>query len=59
MDDAGTRVGDEASSEKRAEMLAELTRLQAEIRRQLLTLVEHPSVSEEFKNNSAVKEWVS
>ena len=59
MDDTATRVGDEASSEKRAEMLAELARLQAEIRRRLLTLVEHPSVSEEFKNNTTVKEWVS
>jgi len=59
MDDITTRVGGEESCEKRAEMLAELTRLQAEIRRRLLTLVEHPSVSEEFKNNTTVKEWVS
>lgn len=59
MDDTTTRGGGEESSEKRAEMLAELARLQAEIRRRLLTLVEHPSVSEEFKNNTTVKEWVS
>ena len=59
MDDITTRVGGEESSERRAEMLAELTRLHAEIRRRLLTLVEHPSVSEELKNNSKVKEWVS
>jgi hypothetical protein len=59
MDDTATIGGGEESSEKRAEILAELTRLQAEIRRRLLTLVEHPSVSEEFKNNTTVKEWVS
>lgn len=59
MNDTATEVDDEESSAKRSEMLAELDRLDAEIRRRLLILVEHPNVSEEFKNNSMVKEWIS
>jgi hypothetical protein len=59
MSDTATEVGGEESSEERAELLAELHRLNAEIRRRLLILVEHQSVSEEFKNNSKVKGWVS
>jgi hypothetical protein len=43
---------------ERAALLSEIDRLQGELRRRLLTLVEHPGVSEEFKNNSVVKEWV-
>jgi hypothetical protein len=59
MNDTATEVGGEESSAKRSEMLAELNRLNADIRRRLLILVEHPNVSEEFKSNSTVKEWVS
>jgi hypothetical protein len=59
MNDSAKEVDGEESSEKRVEMLAELHRLNAEIRRRLLILVEHPSVSEEFKSDSTVKEWVS
>ena len=43
---------------ERAELLAEIDRLQGELRRRLLALVEHPGVSEEFKSNAVVKEWV-
>lgn len=46
------------NAEKKAELLVELDRLHSEIRRRLLALVEHPGVSDEFKINPVVKEWV-
>ncbi len=47
-----------ADSKQRAILISEIDRLESEIRRRLLVLVEHPGVSEEFKSNSIVKEWV-
>lgn len=52
---------DEATSDeemKRAGLLLELDLLQSEIQRRLLTLVEHPAVSEEFKCSSVVQGWI-
>jgi hypothetical protein len=46
------------NEERRAELLEELNRLNHEIRRRLLALVEHPDISDDFKNNAVVKEWV-
>ena len=46
------------SEERRAELEEELSRLNHEIRRRLLALVEHPAISEDFKNNAVVKEWI-
>ena len=43
---------------QRSELLAEIDRLESDLRRRLLTLIEHPSVSKDFKNNSVVKEWL-
>jgi hypothetical protein len=43
---------------ERAALLSEIDLLQGELRRHLLMLVEHPGVTEEFKINSVVKEWV-
>jgi hypothetical protein len=43
---------------KRLELLAEIDRLESELRRRLLALVEHPGVSEEFKGHDVVKEWI-
>ncbi len=54
MSDEDTMTDDK----NRAELLSEIDRLESELRRRLLTLVEHPLVSEEFKNNSVVKEWI-
>jgi hypothetical protein len=45
-------------SKERAKLISEVDRLESELRRRLLVLVEHPEVSEEFKSNSIVKEWV-
>jgi hypothetical protein len=47
-----------ADSKQKAMLISEVDRLVSEIRRRLLALVEHPGVSEEFKSNSIVKEWV-
>jgi hypothetical protein len=47
-----------ADSNERALLISEIDRLESEIRRRLLVLIEHPGVSEEFKSNSIVKEWV-
>jgi hypothetical protein len=47
-----------AESKARAILISEVDRLESEIRRRLLVLVEHPLISEEFKSNSIVKEWV-
>ena len=49
---------DNETEKERAELLSEIDRLQGELRRRLLTLVEHPGVSEEFKSTSVVREWV-
>jgi hypothetical protein len=48
----------ETDDTERAALLSEIDRLQGELRRRLLALVEHPGVSEEFKSNEVVKEWV-
>ena len=48
----------EIDDENRAELFLELERLQSELRRRLLTLVEHPGISEEFKSNVVVREWI-
>lgn len=50
------RSGEDAK--KRETLLAEHSRLRFEVRRRLLTLVEHPVISEEFKNHRVVKEWI-
>jgi hypothetical protein len=42
----------------REELVAEIERLNAEIRRRLIALVEHPGVSDDFKNDPKVREWV-
>ena len=54
MSDSETNTDDK----ERTALLSENDRLQAELRRRLLGLVEHPGMSEEFKSNSVVKEWV-
>ncbi len=43
---------------EKAEMLSELVRLTAEVRQRLLDLLERSGVSDEFKTNTVVKEWV-
>jgi hypothetical protein len=39
------------------ELLEHLEQLDAEIRRRLLALIEHPDTSDSFKNHPHVKEW--
>lgn len=43
---------------ERQDLLSEIQRLHGELRRRLLTLVEHQGVSEEFKSNFVVQEWI-
>jgi hypothetical protein len=42
----------------REELLAQVERLNAEIRRRVVALVEHPGVSAEFKNDPKIIEWL-
>jgi hypothetical protein len=48
---------DEEDTAERERLLAEFVSLNAEIRRRLLALVEHPEISEEFRENSRIKDW--
>lgn len=48
----------ENDHKERGSLLLEVDQLQAELRRRLLALVEHSAVSEEFKSNSVVRNWV-
>jgi hypothetical protein len=43
---------------KRDNLRLELKELRSKLRRELLLLVQHDTISEEFKNDSVVKEWI-
>ncbi len=51
-------AGDEEDAVDHERLLAEFESLNAEIRRRLLALFEHPEISEEFKDDSRVKDWL-
>lgn len=50
--------GSSEDFQKREKSLRELNRLKAEIRRRMLTIVEHPGISEGFKTHLTVRKWI-